>query len=107
MEMKGSQTHTAGFSFDADKLSEAEQSHRTKAKNQAENKKKKTFFLPAWRCGREASGSFRKGSVCEQGLQEVSLGALGCVLGHAEALAAGWCPEHWHDQGDPRPEEEE
>ena len=47
MEMKGSQTHTAGFSFDADKLGEAEQSHRTKAKNQAENKKKKTFFLPA------------------------------------------------------------
>ena len=53
MEMKGSQTHTAGFSFDADKLSEAEQSHRTKAKNQAENKKKKTlgekaslFLLP-------------------------------------------------------------
>lgn len=45
--MKGSQTHIAGFGFDADKLSEAEQNHSTKTKNQAENKKKKTFFLSA------------------------------------------------------------
>lgn len=107
MEMKDPQTNTAGFSFDADKLSEAEQNRRMKIKNQTENKKKKTFFLSAWRCGREASGSFGKGSVCEQGFQEVSPGDLGCVLGHTEALAAGCCPDNWHDQGDPRPEEEE
>lgn len=47
MEMKDPQTNTAGFSFDADKLSEAEQNRRTKIKNQTENKKKKTFFLSA------------------------------------------------------------
>lgn len=107
MEMKDPQTNTAGFSFDADKLSEAEQNRRTKIKNQTENKKKKTFFLSAWRRGRKASGSFGKGSVCEQGFQEASLGALGCVLGLPEGLAAGCGPENWHDRGDPRPEEEE
>ena len=47
MEMKDPKTNTAGFSFDADKLSEAEQNRRTKIKNQTENKKKKTFFLSA------------------------------------------------------------
>lgn len=43
MEMKDPQTNTAGFSFDADKLSEAEQDRRTKIKNQPENKKRKPF----------------------------------------------------------------
>lgn len=59
-----------------------------KSKNQTENKKRKSFFS-ACRRGREARGSFAKGSVWEQGFPEGSLGAPGCALVHTEALAAG------------------
>lgn len=45
MEMKDPQINTAGFSFDADKQSEAEQNRRTKIKNQTENKTRKSSPL--------------------------------------------------------------
>ena len=47
MEMKGSQTHTAGFGFDADKLREAEQSTERKPKTRLKTRKRKPFsFQP-------------------------------------------------------------
>lgn len=44
MEMKDPQTNTAGFGFDADKQSEAEQNRRTKIKKADWNKEKKILF---------------------------------------------------------------
>lgn len=44
MEMKDPQTNTAGFSFDADNQSEAEQNRKMKIKKPDWKQEKKTLF---------------------------------------------------------------
>jgi hypothetical protein len=56
MEIKDPQTNTAGFSFDADKQSEAEQNRRMKIKKPDWKKEKKILFFPS-ACSHRRVGS--------------------------------------------------
>lgn len=60
MEIKDPQTNTAGFSFDADKQSEAEQNHRMKIKNQTENKKRKRLSSQPVNVGGRLEGALQR-----------------------------------------------
>lgn len=108
MEIKNPQTNTAGFSFDTNKQSEAEQNHRMKIKNQIAKKKKISFFLQSAAMGGKATKYFRRGSVCKWGFPERSLErrtqapfwytdvcAAGLTLRHTGHLSHVWDPEEW------------
>lgn len=105
MEMKGPQTNTAGFSFDADKQSEAEQNRRTKVKKSDWKQDKKILSPRPVVVGGKTRGSFGKGSVWEQGFQEESRresgSPRGCDPGHSEPPMQAWCPGHGCTSGDP------
>lgn len=104
--MKDPQTHAAGFSFDADKQSKAEQNRRTKFKNQTGNKKRKRFFSAAvgWR------KLWRGPRVWEQGFRGEVGGVWepkGCAPVHAGTPAAGLMSRAWVTGGNPGLEKEQ
>lgn len=104
--MKDPQTHAAGFSFDADKQSKAEQNRRTKFKNQTGNKKRKRFFSAAvgWR------KLWRGPRVWEQGFRGEVGGVWepkGCAPVHAGTPAAGLRSRAWVTGGNPGLEKEQ
>lgn len=89
MEMKDPQTNTAGFSFDADKQSKAEQNRRTKTKKtRLKTRKENPSSQPVDVGGRLKKALERamfESRASRRGVWE----SPGCALVHTEALAAG------------------